>query len=112
MLSVFYDLTKKEKRGQQQLTMAIYPFQYPDYATVATDATTGAHAYTSLGTHLCCRLAMRPDLHHLLCCQVDGTKLKDLEFQFLHRSPVSKLRLDRLLLFLPGNKNFLSLMPA
>ena len=34
MLSVFDDITKKEKRGQQQLTMAIYPFQYPDYATL------------------------------------------------------------------------------
>lgn len=53
MLSLFEDdLTKKEKRWQQQLTMAIYPFQYPDYATVATDATTGAHASTPLETHV------------------------------------------------------------
>lgn len=29
-------------------------------------------------------------LHHTLLSQVDGTKLKDLEFQFLHRSTVSK----------------------
>lgn len=63
MLSLFEDdITKKEKRWQQQLTMA-----------------------------------MRPDLHHLLLSQVDATKLKDLEFQFLHCSTVSKLRLDRLL---------------
>lgn len=35
-------------------------FPYPDYATVATDATTGAHASTS---HI---VTMRPDLQHLL----------------------------------------------
>lgn len=41
--------------------MAIYKFQYPDYATVATDATTGSHASTSLGTRvagwLCARIS-------------------------------------------------------
>jgi len=61
MLSLFDDLTKKEKRWQQQLTMAIYPFPYPDSYTVATDATTGAYASTSLGTHvagwLCARIS-------------------------------------------------------
>lgn len=51
---------------------------------------------------------MRPDLHHLLLSQVDRTKLKDLEFQFLHRSTVSKLRLDRLL---NQNRGFLQSVP-
>lgn len=47
---------------------------------------------TFLGTHVG-KLAMRPDLHYRVLSQVDGTKLKDLELQFLHRSPDSKLRL-------------------
>mgnify|MGYP000857533698 CR=1 FL=1 len=51
---------------------------------------------------------MRPDLHHLLLSQVDETKLKDLEFQFLHRSTVSKLRLDHLL---NQNRGFLQSVP-
>lgn len=104
MLSLFDDITKKEKQWQQQLTMAIYPFQYPDYKTVATDATTGTHASTSLGTHVAGWLWARISTTY----QVDGTKLKDLEFQFLHRSTVSKLRLDRLL---NQNRGFLQSVP-